>query len=464
MSNPSDSSTKIKEVGAIVSLAIAVLGPPATVITVFQQFVSTHALFAIVFTLIYELLIFIFRKAWDGFGSKVWDNLAQKLVPRSSDWIERRLQQNQTLSTQRTLSARYQKEYYEYLCKHWDELDTKGVINLTGLAPMPFDEGFVHIYLEPGRTSKGTRDLSAPAQLDSKITIWDYLADERKTFKQLMVIGPATSGKTTLLKHVMLTLATRKPSHRPWHLFHKHQYTPIPILLSLREHVDAIGIGFSLVDVFYEHLKKWKHQPPEEWVKSQLEKGRCLILFDGLDNLPEQEQRTKVIDWIEQQIENFANNRFIVTSSESSIHNSTLRNATIVKISPFQHEQARLLIEKWLMYNKIDDSPGQTKYKQNKAVKLRVRKEAEKILRILNSDTVLRTFVSNPLLLTMITIIYCDKQGLPEDRSKIYEEICQRFLEIRKNSQQILSSKEVQKVLQELASHLMLQGSFTVSS
>ncbi len=195
-----------------------------------------------------------------------------------------------------------------------------------------------------------------------------------------MIIGPATSGKTTLLKHVMLTLATRSLHIAPGTCFvNANIYLLIPILLSLREHVDAIEIGsISLVDIFYTHLQKWKHQPPEEWVKSQLEKGRCLILFDGLDNLPDRELRTKVIGWIEQQIEDFADNRFIVTSSESGIHNNTLRNATIVKISPFQLEQARLLIEKWLMYNEIDDSPGQKKYKQNKAVKLRVREEAEK--------------------------------------------------------------------------------------
>src|SRR5579863_1105645 len=314
MSNSPDSPTKIKEVGAIVTLALAVFGPPATVITVFQQFVSTHALFAIALMLIYEFLIFVFRKVWDGFGSKVWENLAQKLAPRFSDWIDRRIGQTQTLSSQRILSSRYQKEYYEDLCKYWDELDTKGVINLTGLAPMPFDEGFVPIYLEPGRTSKSTRNLHTPAQPESKLTIWDYLADERKTFKQLLIIGPTTSGKTTLLKHVMLTLATRKSSSGFRHLFRKRQNTPIPILLSLREHVDAIEIGSSLVDVFNKHLQKWKHQLPEEWVKSQLEKGRCLILFDGLDNLSEEELRTKAMSWIEQQIKDFADNRFIVTS------------------------------------------------------------------------------------------------------------------------------------------------------
>jgi NACHT domain len=344
-------SSKRKEYGAIVSLILAAIGLPTTLIAFFQQFVTEHVVLTTILIVFYELLVFIF-----GFVNNIWEILAKKWIPDIASWIDGWVRQ--TISSYLKRSSRHQKEYYRDLKKRCNELDTRGVIKLNRLSPIPFHEGFVHLYLEMIENSH-----NSSLAVQTEYTIWHYLADKDKAFERLIITGPAISGKTTLLKHTILVLATRKPPPHYRFQFRQSRYTPF--LLSLREQIEAIELGSqSLVDVLNEQLKKRKCQLPEDWFPLQLNKGCCLILLDGLDTLRNQELRDKAIGWIEKQMLDFDGNRFIVTSNEFAIRNNTSHHFTTVKLRPFQPEQARLLVESWLMYDKKNGRPGKKKFHQ----------------------------------------------------------------------------------------------------
>ena len=53
---------------------------------------------------------------------------------------------------------------------------------------------------------------------------------------------------------------------------------------------------------------------PPEWIEHRLNKGKCLVLLDGLDEVADPEQRQQVVQWVEQQMIAYGKNRFVVTS------------------------------------------------------------------------------------------------------------------------------------------------------
>ena len=53
---------------------------------------------------------------------------------------------------------------------------------------------------------------------------------------------------------------------------------------------------------------------PAEWVRRQLEKGQCLVMLDGLDQVADPSMRAKVVEWVETQMRTYSNNRYIVAS------------------------------------------------------------------------------------------------------------------------------------------------------
>jgi predicted NACHT family NTPase len=149
--------------------------------------------------------------------------------------------------------------------------------------------------------------------------IWEFLPKQHRSSWSVssppncrILAGPGY-GKTTLLRHSNL----RRMSTNP---ISPHQTCWfIPILLRLREIHSLIleENPSSLSNLIVKHLESRAEyrdfKPSQNWFEEWLDKGECLVMLDGLDEVPKT-QRDKVRRWVDGEMKAYPKTQFILTS------------------------------------------------------------------------------------------------------------------------------------------------------
>ncbi len=341
-----------------------------------------------------------------------------------------------------------QLSYYDSLIYQHRSFDVKG-LTTQGVYTLELENVFVDLALVPQQRQRASSDpLRTISKQPNKKRhdLWAYISSEKSRTRNLVILGAPGSGKTTLLKHVTLTLAAETPDKK---------IDAIPILLFLRDHAAMIvkNPRYSIIDAIQEKLTLWQIEMPEDWFANALEKGQCLLMLDGLDEVADIELRKRVVRWVEQQMQKYAKNRFIITSRPFGYYSNPLKNSALLEIRPFTIEQVKKFINNWYLANEImsyqRDDPG---------VRMDAKRGADDLLWRLRQVPVLLEMAVNPLLLTMIATVHRYRSSLPGRRVELYSEICEVFLGKRQQARGIqfdLTPAQKQRVLQSLAYYMM---------
>lgn len=346
----------------------------------------------------------------------------------------------------------YRRTYLETLSYQHRSFDVKG-LTTQGTFTLELAQIFVDLALVPqSRQSRVPSDpirQSLPILKDGRHDLWTYLSAKQLRSRNLVIIGPPGSGKTTLLKHVTLTLAADdKPRNSA-------KIDALPILLFLRDHAPTIMTepSFSLVQAVQERLKIWDVSIPADWFEAALQRGQCLVMLDGLDEVADAAMRQHVVDWVQRQIQRYGKNRFLISSRPFGYYSNPLQQVTLLDVRPFTIEQVKKFVHNWYLANEImsaqKDDPG---------VRMDARRGAEDLLWRLRQVPVLLEMAVNPLLLTMIATVHRYRSSLPGRRVELYAEICEVFLGKRQQARGLtfdLTPAQKQRVLQSLAYYMM---------
>jgi predicted NACHT family NTPase len=150
-----------------------------------------------------------------------------------------------------------------------------------------------------------------------------------------------------------------------------------------------------------QNLEMHKFPAAHDFLERQLEKGECLLLFYGLDELVG-EDRLRIADEIKGLAVTYDRSVFLVTSRiEGYVRTSEIlfEEAEIAPLDPLGRE-ARSFVAGIIGYG---DSP-------------------EPFLDALRSEQNLQRLAESPLLLSLIAFIYTETQGhLPHNRTRIYK-------------------------------------------
>ncbi|MCY6492231.1 NACHT domain-containing protein [Leptolyngbya sp. GGD] len=204
---------------------------------------------------------------------------------------------------------------------------------------------------------------------------------------KLLILGKPGAGKTTFLKWLALQC-------QAGHLYANR----VPIFVTLKEFAEASGRQ-SLIEFIAKQFAECGIEN-SEIVKKILLAGRSLILLDGLDEVRAEDQK-HVLRTIQQTSLQFNGNQFVMTCRIAA-KEYTFESFTEVEVADFDTEQIADFAFKWFQHK---DPTKATEFP--KALKV---------------HPGLQELATNPLLLTLLCLVYGEQAGFPANRAELYKE------------------------------------------
>lgn len=132
---------------------------------------------------------------------------------------------------------------------------------------------------------------------------------------------------------------------------HRSRRRTVPILLYLRDHVGTIisTPDAALPDLLRSTLGRHQRDEPPGWFEQRLGNGDCVVLLDGLDEVARQEDRRRVADWVEHQIDQYPENDYVITSRPQGYRATMIANATVLQVCSFTDDQVTRFVRGWYL-------------------------------------------------------------------------------------------------------------------
>ena len=334
----------------------------------------------------------------------------------------------------------YERRYRRFVRRQHGALTLKAVtprgalkLDLEGLyTPLTLDARFIN-------QSPHTLLRMLPGQLrQGDHSIWDFLSLRGLTGQSFVVVGEPGSGKTTLLQHIAVSLAAQR------HEVPLDCRDLLPVMLSLHEHIAAIRANarVPLAQVIGDHLtRRQAPAPPAGWIEEQLEKGNCLILMDGLNEIADPELRPLFRTWVKSCVVAHPRNRFIISSRTQVYRAMPFNDMLTLEIRAFSRKQTEHLTRQWL----------RARSRRGRGV------TAPAVLASLAAGP-LRALAGNPLSLTLLLNLRQRRDTVPPRQAEIYTALLALAPESRK-----LPIAQRQRLLQRLAYSMMCTGQLEIS-
>ena len=283
--------------------------------------------------------------------------------------------------------------------------------------PIPLDDVYVAVQFLDQHIASRYRSLEEVERAfrERDRHHFDSTSDERQDGTQtandkqyLMLLGGPGIGKSTFLRKVGLEALKGKDGS------FKHQCLPVFLELK-RFKEDEIDIKALIIHEF----KICGYPYPEQVVNAALKSGKLLILFDGLDEVPRANVHNvilKIGDFVDQ----YSQNRFIA-SCRIAAYKGEFRKFKEVEVADFDDIQIQRYIKNW-----FDSTPDERRRQLHNDMET-----AERCWRMLQASDHLATkeLARNPLLLTLLCMVYDRSQTLPRNRVGLYEKALNVFLE-----------------------------------
>src|SRR6201992_138065 len=239
-------------------------------------------------------------------------------------------------------------EYFRSMIQAYQWLDISG-IDSDRAFKLPLKQ--IYVRLRVIATGDGVAD---PADEGVAIGIQTALEQHHR----LAIVGDPGSGKSTFLKFIALTLAQSALSGDPGPAEAELSLAPplpIPLFLScwdLAEHLKQIpraSVG-DVIDYAADRARQsdWPIERAE--LERLLNEGHCILLIDGLDEVPTEAGRHLVSDLIEELVRKYLQHRYVVTSRVRAYNGDTVlgQNFARCDIQPFAAEERNAFLRNWV--------------------------------------------------------------------------------------------------------------------
>jgi predicted NACHT family NTPase len=203
-----------------------------------------------------------------------------------------------------------------------------------------------------------------------------------------MILGKPGAGKTTFLKRV----ATQCNQG-------KFLANYVPIFITLKDFAEV-----PQQPGLWQYITNWLAEnevsDPETTGKTLLREGRAVILLDGLDEV-RQAENNRVLKEIRDFSIRFNANHFVITCRIAA-KEYTFEQFTEVEVADFDDQQIAEFVTNWFQA-------------QNP-------KKALQFIEKLQENQRIKELATNPLLLTLLCLLFGESTDFPANRSELYEQ------------------------------------------
>ncbi|MBD3291218.1 SUMF1/EgtB/PvdO family nonheme iron enzyme [candidate division KSB1 bacterium] len=237
------------------------------------------------------------------------------------------------------------------------------------------------------------RDISYHAD-DRRVDAVKFIMKSKD--KHTVILGHPGSGKTTLLHYLLLRYAMNFKDAKQ-----------IPIYIELRKLEDRDFLDYM------KHYLKIHQFTRFGYIKRKLKSGKCLVMFDGLDEIIDIDKRRAIMQKINEFATEYNKDIFIVTSRiEGFFHGILLPSFRERSIMDLNEDDRRDFIMSIL--------PDEEK--------------PQKLIDEIENNRGLQRLAVRPLTLALLTFIYQETHSLPKSRIKIYDKCVDLLFEDRDRS------------------------------
>ncbi|MDZ7262537.1 MAG: SUMF1/EgtB/PvdO family nonheme iron enzyme, partial [candidate division KSB1 bacterium] len=251
---------------------------------------------------------------------------------------------------------------------------------------------------------------------------------------RLLIKGDPGSGKTTLLRYLAVSCARAlradKREGDDKHILRKRlgwHHRPFPLFLSLisLSNRQAWQADATLLNALEAELDPaLRERCPTDFFQKKLEKGPCLILLDGFDELGSQTARQAIADKTGALAGLYKNKGhiFIATARPVGYEGQLDKHDFVTYLVQDLDEGARTrLVRQRYRAIAIEESIGKTS-EERRAIEQQYQARAERLLHRVQQNAHLRQLTHNPLLLTLIVMIDAAGIVIPEQRHELYRD------------------------------------------
>jgi formylglycine-generating enzyme required for sulfatase activity len=250
---------------------------------------------------------------------------------------------------------------------------------------------------------------------------------------RMVLLGDPGSGKSTFMRHLAWALAQRgldqlssQTALAGWNVAHRL----LPVLLPLRTLAGRLAGAAShdsaeqyVFDALLDDIGKLGIRRLDDALTEALVRGKALLLFDGLDEVPLDgtpgvASRHDTLLAVRAFCRLYPRNRAVITCRTRAF-DDTLRDALgwpVATLAPFTLGQIRHFVPAW--YHALGGKlqPGQA------------RLLSDKLITTIVGSPKLRELAASPLLLTLMALVLLNKGELPRDRPQLYEAVLDLLL------------------------------------
>jgi Leucine-rich repeat (LRR) protein len=364
-----------------------------------------------------------------------------KLAPKLPDfqyaWAASTLQEQDSIRNLVDKLMRYPDEndnafeerYRSLIAKELDKVDFLGIGKVDNIARrQSLSIAYVNLKVE---SISGLCDFSTAKQRTSipdgqNRQPWSGTVDQVLTEgSRFLVFGEAGTGKTTLL-HWLAVRAAKQDFEATLKLLNNS----VPFVIHLRDYANTEA-GFPTPENFPREVASMiVGGMPDGWVHRQLEKGRGLVLIDGVDEIP-QSLREKMLENLKQLVRMYPFCRYIITSRPAALKSQdwsewnrwiSEQRFREVSFQSMNSSQIKSFVRQWhtaLWWASMESKKSADEL-------------AAGLLRILDRRSDLQRLAESPLLCAMLCALHYDRrESLPSERRQLYSDCIDILIERR---------------------------------